>query len=83
MCGTASRLVHVCDLYDALCTRRPYRDAWPAEKAVGYLEALAGQEFDPDIVATFVRTLRQGDAQVRMLTEETPAAAGGSVAGSS
>jgi putative nucleotidyltransferase with HDIG domain len=84
-CGAASRLVHVCDVYDALCTRRPYREAWTAEKAVGYLESLAGQEFDPDIVATFVRTLRQGDAQVKMLTEETTAAAGGSslTAGSS
>ena len=29
------------------------------------------QEFDSDIVATFVRTLRQGDAQVKLLTEES------------
>jgi len=70
-CGAASRLVHVCDVYDALCTRRPYREAWTSEKAVSYLESLAGQEFDPDIVATFVRTLRQGDAQVKLLTEES------------
>lgn len=70
-CGSASRLVHVCDVYDALCTRRPYREAWSSDKAVSYLESLAGQEFDPDIVATFVRTLRQGDAQVKLLTEET------------
>ena len=56
---------------DALCTRRPYREAWASEKAVSYLESLAGQEFDPDIVATFVRTLRQGDAQVKLLTEES------------
>ena len=69
-CGAASRLVHVCDVYDALCTRRPYREAWTSENAVSYLESLAGQEFDPDIVGTFVRTLRQGDAQVKMLTEE-------------
>jgi putative nucleotidyltransferase with HDIG domain len=70
-CGAASRLVHVCDVYDALCTKRPYREAWTSEKAVSYLESLAGQEFDPDIVATFVRTLRQGDAQVKLLTEES------------
>jgi putative nucleotidyltransferase with HDIG domain len=70
-CGAVSRLVHVCDVYDALCTKRPYREAWASEKAVSYLESLAGQEFDPDIVATFVRTLRQGDAQVKLLTEES------------
>ena len=70
-CGVVSRLVHVCDVYDALCTRRPYREAWTSEKAVSYLESLAGQEFDPDIIATFVRTLRDGDAQVKLLTEES------------
>ena len=32
-CALASRLVHVCDVYDALRTNRPYRDAWSAEKA--------------------------------------------------
>jgi putative nucleotidyltransferase with HDIG domain len=70
-CGAVSRLVHVCDVYDALCTKRPYREAWTSEKAVSYLESLAGQEFDPDIVATFVRTLHQGEAQVKLLTEES------------
>ena len=30
----ASRLVHVCDVYDALSTKRPYRDAWPADKTM-------------------------------------------------
>ena len=66
-CTLASRLVHVCDVYDALSTKRPYRDAWPSEKTLAYLEERAGTEFDPDLVAAFVRTLRQGDAQVRLL----------------
>ena len=74
-CGTASRLVHVCDVYDALCTKRPYRDAWSSEDTVAYLESRVGEEFDPDIVATFIRTLRQGDAQVKLLTEETASVA--------
>jgi putative two-component system response regulator len=68
-CGMASRLVHVCDVYDALCTKRPYRDAWSSEKAVAYLESLAGAEFDPAIVTTFIRTLRDGEAQVKVLAE--------------
>jgi putative nucleotidyltransferase with HDIG domain len=74
-CGAASRLVHVCDVYDALCTRRPYRDAWTSDKAVEYLESRAGQEFDADIVSVFVRTLRESDAQVKVLTDDTPAIA--------
>jgi putative two-component system response regulator len=74
-CGAASWLVHVCDVYDALCTRRPYRDAWTSDKAVEYLESRAGQEFDADIVSVFVRTLRESDAQVKVLTDDTPAIA--------
>jgi putative two-component system response regulator len=66
----ASRLVHVCDVYDALSTNRPYRDAWPSAKTMSYLEERAGTEFDPDFVAAFIRTLREGEAQVRVLSEE-------------
>jgi putative nucleotidyltransferase with HDIG domain len=69
-CALASRLVHVCDVYDALSTKRPYRDAWPAEKTMAYLEERAGSEFDPDLVTAFIRTLRQGQAQVRVLSDE-------------
>ncbi len=70
-CAQASRLVHVCDVFDALSTRRPYRDAWPFEKTMGYLEDRSGVEFDPDIVTTFIRTFREGEARVRVLSEDT------------
>ncbi len=68
-CTMASRLVHVCDVYDALSTTRPYRDAWPSDKTMAYLAERAGTEFDPDLVAAFIRTLREGEAQVRVLTD--------------
>ena len=73
-CTLASRLVHVCDVYDALSTKRPYRDAWPAERTMLYLEDRAGSEFDADLVAAFIRTLRQGQAQVRVLSDQLPPA---------
>ena len=69
-CTLASRLVHVCDVFDALSTTRPYREAWPLEKVLGYLEERAGTEFDPDLVTTFTQTMRAGAAQVRVLKEE-------------
>ena len=68
-CTMASRLVHVCDVYDALSTRRPYRDAWPSDKTMAYLVERAGTEFDPDLVAAFIRTLREGEAQVKVLSD--------------
>ena len=73
-CAMASRLVHVCDVYDALSTKRPYRDAWPSEKTMSYLEERAGTEFDPELVAAFIRTLKLGQAQVRVLADEPPQA---------
>jgi putative nucleotidyltransferase with HDIG domain len=60
-CTLASRLVHVCDVYDALRTRRPYRDAWSSADAEAYLTERSGIEFDPDLVAAFVTMLRDGE----------------------
>ena len=37
-CALASRLVHVCDVYDALRTKRPYRDAWRVREGLAYLD---------------------------------------------
>jgi putative nucleotidyltransferase with HDIG domain len=79
-CHHASRLVHVCDVYDALRTRRPYRDAWEFEKVLAYLNERAGLEFDVELVATFTRMMRQWEPQVAVLSDEhtavpTPAGA--------
>jgi putative two-component system response regulator len=69
-CTLASRLVHVCDVFDALSTTRPYREAWPLEKVLAYLEERGGTEFDPELVGAFNRMMRAGAAQVRVLSEE-------------
>ncbi len=52
-CHPASHVVHVCDVYDALRTRRPYRDAWEHERVMAYLRDVAGTEFDPELVRVF------------------------------
>jgi putative two-component system response regulator len=78
-CHHASRLVHVCDVYDALRTRRPYRDAWDFERVLTYLNERAGLEFDTELVAVFIRMMRQWEPQVAVLSDErsaVPTAAG-------
>ena len=70
-CTLASRLVHVCDVFDALSTTRPYREAWPLEKVLAYLEERGGTEFDPELVGAFNRMMRASAAQVRVLSEES------------
>jgi HD-GYP domain-containing protein (c-di-GMP phosphodiesterase class II) len=61
----------VCDVFDALSTTRPYREAWPQEKCLAYLEERSGSEFDPALVASFNRMMKEGAARVRVLREET------------
>ena len=60
----ASRLVHVCDVYDALRTKRPYREAWESVRAAAYIEERAGTEFDPDIARAFVTMLRSTEGRI-------------------
>ena len=81
-CALASRLVHVCDVFDALSTRRPYREAWAPTKTVAYLKARAGTEFDPDMVSAFVRMIDEGDTRVQVLSEDAGAAPASVLAGS-
>jgi putative nucleotidyltransferase with HDIG domain len=52
-CHYASRIVHICDIYDALCTDRPYRQAWEPEQALTYLLEQSGRELDPELVRAF------------------------------
>ncbi len=69
-CHEGSKLVHVCDVYDALRTHRPYREAWPQSKTLSYIEDRAGTEFDPELAGAFVRMMRQVEPQVAVLTDE-------------
>jgi putative two-component system response regulator len=62
----ASRLVHVCDVYDALRTRRPYRDAWTSSQALEYIQGRSGAEFDPAMVAAFIEMMRQWDDRIML-----------------
>ena len=51
------RILAVCDVYDALITRRVYRDAWSHEKAVKLLREESGTSFDAKCVTALERVL--------------------------
>jgi HD-GYP domain-containing protein (c-di-GMP phosphodiesterase class II) len=53
-----ARLFTVIDVYDALTSDRPYRKAWPEQDAMKYLEEKSGKLFDPNIVDTFLESVR-------------------------
>lgn len=58
-CHPASRIVQVCDVFDALRTRRPYQEAWPLDRAITCLRRGAGAEFDPQFVGPFVAMIAE------------------------
>ena len=50
----ASRILLVCDAFDAMTTDRPYRGALPVETALSELARYAGTQFDPRVVDVFL-----------------------------
>lgn len=48
-----ARICAVADVYDALCSRRSYKEAWDEEKAFAIIKENSGTHFDPDVVEAF------------------------------
>jgi HD-GYP domain-containing protein (c-di-GMP phosphodiesterase class II) len=59
----AARIFAVIDVWDALTSERPYRSAWPKEKARSYIQEHAGSDFDPEVVKIFMQLLFIKDAE--------------------
>ncbi|HAK45746.1 MAG TPA: two-component system response regulator [Spirochaeta sp.] len=53
------RIIAVTDVFDALTSRRPYKEPWPVEKAWKLLEEESGKHFDPSVVAAFQRVVSE------------------------
>jgi putative two-component system response regulator len=51
----SGRLVAVADSFDALTHERPYKRAWPLDRAVDEVRCVAGSQLDPDVVQAFDR----------------------------
>lgn len=73
-----SRLIQVCDVYDALHTTRPFRPAWSVPRALAFLGERAEDEMDPEFVEGFLTMIRQWEPQTARIQDEgaEPAAAG-------
>ncbi len=55
----SARLFAVVDVWDALRSDRPYRNAWPEEKVIEHILSLSGSHFDPQAVEAFMAMLAQ------------------------
>ncbi|MFT2090534.1 HD domain-containing phosphohydrolase [Paraglaciecola sp. 2405UD69-4] len=51
------RIVALADVFDALTSKRPYKEAWPVEKAINLIQEQKNKHFDPELVDLFVQEL--------------------------
>lgn len=49
-----ARVVGIVDVFEALTSRRSYKEAWSTEKALVFLEENRGKHFDPELVDSFI-----------------------------
>jgi diguanylate cyclase (GGDEF)-like protein len=54
-----SRIIAVCDAFDAMLSDRPYRNSLSQEQAVAELRRCAGNQFDPSVVEAFAAAVRE------------------------
>jgi putative nucleotidyltransferase with HDIG domain len=75
-CHVASRIVQICDVFDALCTDRPYRGGLPPDVALAEIEAESGTHFDSDLVRQFATMIRGSMLRFSSIEDERRSAAG-------
>ncbi|MCL2264654.1 MAG: HD domain-containing protein [Treponema sp.] len=51
------RIVAIADVYDALCSRRVYKEPWTENDVLEELRKLAGSKFDPELIECFFEVL--------------------------
>jgi PAS domain S-box-containing protein len=57
----AARIFAVVDVWDALTSDRPYREAWSQQKALRYIKERSGKQFDPSVVDAFLMLIEEGE----------------------
>jgi HD-GYP domain-containing protein (c-di-GMP phosphodiesterase class II) len=53
----AGRIVAIADVYDALCSKRVYKEAWAEDEVLDEVRKLSGSKFDPELVDIFFEVL--------------------------
>jgi len=53
-----ARIIAVADIFDALTSKRPYKDAWPNDRAFAMLQEMSGLTLDPDCVNAMLNNVK-------------------------
>ena len=66
-----ARIVAVADVFDALTSIRPYKEAWDNKKAIQSLLNLAGETLDQDCVNALINNLDQIEEIQKQFNQNT------------
>ncbi|MCU0971980.1 MAG: response regulator [Gammaproteobacteria bacterium] len=64
-----ARIVTVADIFDALTSRRPYKEAWSVDRALDEIRHAAGRHLDPAVVKAFLGALPEITGVMRQYAE--------------
>lgn len=67
-----ARIIAVADVYEALTSKRPYRNAFSKPYALRHIMRRAGTHFDPEVVKAFLKVVRRESLQELVDTLSTP-----------
>lgn len=67
------RIVAIADVFDALTSKRPYKDAWPVEEAMRFIESQKGIHFEPRLVELLIENLDEIQKIKARWKDEVPA----------
>lgn len=59
----AARIFSVVDIWDALLSDRPYRDAWTKDKVIAYIKEISGKILDPRVVDAFLAMIAEDESK--------------------
>lgn len=66
------RITSICDAYDAMCSKRVYKEAYPLDKVFGIIRSELGKQFDPHLGQLFI----DNRAEVEKIMEQFSSTAG-------
>ena len=72
----AGRICTIADVFDALTSWRPYKEAWPVSEALAEIRRQSGRQFDPALVEAFLELFPEEAAAVLAEDAAVPVAAG-------
>ncbi len=66
----SARIFTVADVFDALCSQRPYKEPMNFEAAMALMEKETGSHFDPEVMAAFRPIAREIFNRITKCTDE-------------